>query len=125
MKMRILTMMVLTALTSRVALAADESDQLTGSAVVGSAPTGNNDYWQPSFGGQPIRYPGVSSTLTGSDVDWQPPFGGHAKRSADAASALTGSNIEWQPPFGGHATRSAGAASRLTGGNDLQPLFGR
>ena len=65
MKMRILTVAVLAALASRVALAAGEGDDTSGSNV----------YWRPPFGGQATISADVAPARTGSTAYWQPPFG--------------------------------------------------
>ena len=65
MKMRILTVAVLAALASRVALAAGE----------GGDTSGSNVYWRPPFGGQATISAGAASTRTSSNDYWQPPFG--------------------------------------------------
>ena len=65
MKMRILTVAVLAALASGVALAASEGGDTSGSTV----------HWRPPFGGQATISSGAALTRTSSNNYWQPPFG--------------------------------------------------
>lgn len=52
----------------------------------------------------------VTGSYSGGDVYWQPPFGGMPVRipqshSVDVGSARTSSSDYWQPPFGGTPIR--------------------
>ena len=73
--------------------------------IVTGTYSGSNEYWQPPFGGMPVRIPQPTA-------------------SVDAGSARLGSNDYWQPPFGGMPVRihqptgSAGVDSVRTSSND-------